>query len=409
MWHKLVAAAIIIIVIIFAIPAYAAADTSYASAEMTGQAQIIRGLHATEIRMELSSAGEPGWSISLDLSIPVPQNSGDDEERDGDREVEEVDYRANPVVTTYDARGNYTLGAGGQILSSGTAAGTLNAGGNGQITLLGQGESASLNISFTIFNSGTVRAAAEGQWPLISSPAPTTTTTAAAPVVTVPASPPPVNTVPVAPVTTITLPAAEQPSAPAPVQQSNSHFFWYVSRTSAMLAYILLFINICLGIGLKTKTLEPLVRRWRTFDLHQFTSILGGALILLHVFSLLGDAYFNFSVSQLLVPMASPYRPLWTALGSIALYAGAVIALSSFIRKLIGQNLWRVLHFLSYALFFVILAHGIMAGTDSSTVWVKWMYVSTGAVTAFLFLWRFLIYRDRPESIADKAAVEPHA
>jgi methionine sulfoxide reductase heme-binding subunit len=174
-----------------------------------------------------------------------------------------------------------------------------------------------------------------------------------------------------------------------------------------MMAYILLFINICLGIGLKTKYLDPLMRRWRTFDLHQFTAILGGSLIFLHIFSLLGDAYFNFTVNQLLVPMSSPYRPFWTALGSIALYAGAIIAFSSFVRKIIGQKIWRAVHFVSYLLFFVILFHGIMAGTDSSTVWVKCLYISTGTVTAFLFLWRFFSYRSSQAPAGDKIRTFP--
>ena len=31
--------------------------------------------------------------------------------------------------------------------------------------------------------------------------------------------------------------------------QSSTNFFWYLSRCSALVAYILLFINLFLGIG----------------------------------------------------------------------------------------------------------------------------------------------------------------
>ena len=74
---------------------------------------------------------------------------------------------------------------------------------------------------------------------------------------------------------------------------SPSHFFWYLSRTSAMLAYILLFINIVLGLGLKTRFLDKLTARWLSFDLHQFTALLAISLIFLHVFTLLGDKYLS--------------------------------------------------------------------------------------------------------------------
>jgi sulfoxide reductase heme-binding subunit YedZ len=160
-------------------------------------------------------------------------------------------------------------------------------------------------------------------------------------------------------------------------------------------AFILLFVNFCLGIGLKSKYVDPLIGRWRVFDLHQFTAILGGALVVLHVGSLLGDSYFNFSLSELFIPMASPYRPFWTALGVIGLYGGAVLALSSYIRKLIGQKVWRALHYVSFILFFMILVHGIKSGTDVSAVWVQYLYISTGTVAAFLVLWRIILYQFR--------------
>jgi hypothetical protein len=60
---------------------------------------------------------------------------------------------------------------------------------------------------------------------------------------------------------------------------SQNHLFWYLSRTSAILAYILLFINIVFGLGLKTKFLDKLSARWQSFDLHQFSALLALALI----------------------------------------------------------------------------------------------------------------------------------
>jgi hypothetical protein len=390
MLRKFLVAAVIAIIVIFAVPAFVVADTASFTVNMRGQAVITTGRRTTQIRVELKSSDAAAWYITLDLTVPVRERESNDE-----RDVEEADYKTNSVVTGYDVRGYFTLGAKAQPLSSGTVVGTLKLNGAGEIKLLGQNESSSLSMAFTLYGSGAVNAAAEGQWPLIPSPVPSSVTTGitppaiVTPAVTIPAPPASADIVPAPPI--VQQPA--QPVTPPPAQQPANHFFWYISRTSAMLAYILLFINICLGIGLKTKYLDSLMRRWRTFDLHQFTAILGGSLIILHIFSLLGDAYFSFTLSQLLVPMSSPYRPFWTALGSIALYMGAIIALSYYVRKIIGQKTWRVLHYISYGLFFVILFHGIMAGTDSSTVWVKWLYISTGTAAAFLFLWRFLSYR----------------
>jgi predicted ferric reductase len=66
---------------------------------------------------------------------------------------------------------------------------------------------------------------------------------------------------------------------------SQNHLFWYLSRTSAFLAYILLFINIVFGLGLKTKFLDKLSARWQSFVLHQFSALLAMAMITLHILS----------------------------------------------------------------------------------------------------------------------------
>jgi methionine sulfoxide reductase heme-binding subunit len=109
--------------------------------------------------------------------------------------------------------------------------------------------------------------------------------------------------------------------------------------------------------------------------------------------SLLGDRYFSFTLRDLLEPMASPYRPIWVTLGIIGFYSGAVVALSFYIRRIIGLKTWRILHYVSFILFFIILFHGIKAGTDSSVTWVQWLYVCSGTIATFLFFWRFFSYQ----------------
>jgi sulfoxide reductase heme-binding subunit YedZ len=172
---------------------------------------------------------------------------------------------------------------------------------------------------------------------------------------------------------------------------SQNHVFWYISRTSAVLAYILLFINIVLGLGMKTKFLDKVSARWQSFDLHQFSALLAMALISLHIFSLLGDKYMSPSISDLLVPMATAYRPIWTALGIISFYILIIIVLSNYVRRFIGQKIWQAIHMLSFVLFYVILYHGLRTGTDSSALWMQQIYLITGTAAAFLFLWRFLL------------------
>jgi methionine sulfoxide reductase heme-binding subunit len=94
-----------------------------------------------------------------------------------------------------------------------------------------------------------------------------------------------------------------------------------------------------------------LFERWRAADLHQFTALLGMALVGLHVFSLLGDTYHKYSLAQVLVPFTAIYRPGWTAWGIVGFYGLMIVTFSCYLRKYIGQKVWRAIHFASFGLF----------------------------------------------------------
>ncbi len=176
----------------------------------------------------------------------------------------------------------------------------------------------------------------------------------------------------------------------------SNHVFWYVSRAAGLTAYLVLFINMILGLAVKTKILDSLLARWRSFDLHQFTALLALGLLGLHVFSLLGDQYIGFNLPQLFVPFLSSYRPLPITLGIVALYAIVVITGTFYIRDRIGQKAWRSIHYVSFVAFYVTLLHGVFSGTDSGQVWAKLMYFASGLVVALLTTWRFLEAGSKP-------------
>jgi predicted ferric reductase len=193
---------------------------------------------------------------------------------------------------------------------------------------------------------------------------------------------------------------------PTPAQPTN-HFFWYLSRTSGLAAYILLFVSVCLGLTLRLNYRGRVMERWRALDVHQSTALLAMLLLVVHVFSLLGDRYFNYNLAQLLIPFASPYRQFWTALGVVGFYICLAIGLTTYLRQFFGNRAWRVLHSLSALLFVASLLHSAMAGTDTAAMWAKWLYISTGTVTAFLFLWRYVGRGSRVASSNEELANRP--
>jgi predicted ferric reductase len=168
--------------------------------------------------------------------------------------------------------------------------------------------------------------------------------------------------------------------------------YWYLSRASALVAYALLWLSMATGLIITNK----LARVWpggpTVFDLHQFSSLLGLAFALFHALILMGDKYINYNLAQVLVPFNSTgYKPVWVGLGQIGFYLFAIVGLSFYVRKRLGQRRWRLIHLLSFLTFALALAHGIFAGTDTTVEWVQMFYWATGAALVFLTVYRILV------------------
>jgi len=167
-----------------------------------------------------------------------------------------------------------------------------------------------------------------------------------------------------------------------------NHEFWYLSRAAGFTAYVLLFVSVALGIATGTRFTERFFKRNSVFDMHRFTALLAAAFTLFHVYILLGDGYFNFNVWQLSVPFLSPYRGWQTAVGVFSLYVFAIVIASFYVRKFIGYRAWRVLHYVTFALFASVTLHGITAGSDTTQLWAKAIYLACGMGVVLLTFYR---------------------
>jgi methionine sulfoxide reductase heme-binding subunit len=173
-------------------------------------------------------------------------------------------------------------------------------------------------------------------------------------------------------------------AAPSPV-------LWYVTRTTAISAYVALTLSVALGI------LRTIARNARerlsgvVDDLHSFVAVLAGLFVLGHLVALALDPFLPFSVLNLLAPVNEPYKPLAVSLGVFALYAMALLLFSSWLRRRLPYGLWRGLHYISFAAFGLVTAHGLMAGSDAGEPWLRGVYAFSASMITFLTLARMLI------------------
>ena len=164
--------------------------------------------------------------------------------------------------------------------------------------------------------------------------------------------------------------------------------YWYLSRGTAFVSLSLLWLSMALGLGITNK----MARLWpgmpATFAIHEYVSLLGLAFAVFHAVVLLGDHYINFTPLQLLIPFSTTnYRPFWVGVGQIGFYIWLIVVLSFYIRPVIGQKFWRLLHYLSFAMYFMGIFHAIFSGTDTSMAWAQnYYWFSAGSLIFLLFV-----------------------
>lgn len=186
--------------------------------------------------------------------------------------------------------------------------------------------------------------------------------------------------------------------------------YWYLSRASGLVAFVLVWASVSMGLLITSRVSRVWPGGPTAFDLHQFLGLLGLGMAAFHALVLLGDPYLGYTLLGLLVPGAgAAYRPVWVAMGQAGLYLGLVVALSFYVRRRIGPRTWRLLHYGSFAVYALVLAHGLAAGTDVAAPAVLALYWLTGGVTYFLLVYRLLVSVREPRHPPGEGHGERHA
>lgn len=157
------------------------------------------------------------------------------------------------------------------------------------------------------------------------------------------------------------------------------------------MAYGLLAGSVILGLLVSSKLFgRAISAKALTFG-HEGLAVGSLLATITHLVALGLDDYVDFGLRSLLVPGASSWEPQAVALGVVAMWMLAIVTVSFYIRKAIGQKAWRFVHYSSFGSFVAAFAHGIMAGTDSGNPVALAMYGATGAVVAVLLIARIAL------------------
>ncbi len=174
-----------------------------------------------------------------------------------------------------------------------------------------------------------------------------------------------------------------------------THTWWYLARSSGMVAWALLSISVMWGLLLSTKVFARWPSpKWLT-DLHRF---LGGTAVLFtafHVGALVGDNYLHFGVKEILMPFASQWRPVPVAWGVISLWVLLAIECTSLLMKWLPRRVWHAIHTSSFVLFGMATLHAITAGTDARNTGFAMAATAMLSFILLLTLVRLAVPRER--------------
>ena len=166
---------------------------------------------------------------------------------------------------------------------------------------------------------------------------------------------------------------------------------WQLIRSAGILSYVLLSASVVMGVGLKARILEPLLKRPWAYELHSALSAASLLTLVLHVVLVVANPHVNFGLPDVLVPFSSSWRPVAVAMGIGSMYLMGLLALSTRLRPLIGQRAWRAIHYSSFLAWLMALVHGVDAGSDSGLPWVQGLYLGTVALVFFMVVYRILL------------------
>jgi len=175
----------------------------------------------------------------------------------------------------------------------------------------------------------------------------------------------------------------------------NPHVWWYLARSSGIVAWALLSASVIWGLLLSSRLVTRRSAPKWLLDLHRFLGGLSVTFLVLHLATIVADSYVHFGRADVLVPFASSWKPAQVALGIFAFYVVLAVEASSLAMRKLPRRLWRRVHMMSFAGFVLATGHGFTAGTDSRNVWMFGAYSLVVAVVAFLIVFRLLTLKPR--------------
>ncbi len=155
---------------------------------------------------------------------------------------------------------------------------------------------------------------------------------------------------------------------------ATSRALWYLTRASGAVSLLLLTAVLLLGVLGPARIATG--GRWPRFvvgSLHRDLSLLAVAVLAVHIVTSVLDPFAPIGWLDAVLPLHSSYRSIWVGLGALAFDLLVALVLTSLVRRRLGYERWRWVHWTAYACWPVAVLHGLGTGSDAGTAWLVWL------------------------------------
>jgi hypothetical protein len=146
--------------------------------------------------------------------------------------------------------------------------------------------------------------------------------------------------------------------------------YWYLARGTGAVALVLLTASVVIGIVGSVRFATPRWPRFAIDAVHRDVSLLVLVVLAIHIVTSVLDGFAPIALLDGVIPFATPYRPLWMGLGTLAFDLMLAIAITSMIRRRLGYRAWRAIHWLAYVSWPIAVLHGLGTGSDVKQWWM---------------------------------------
>lgn len=183
----------------------------------------------------------------------------------------------------------------------------------------------------------------------------------------------------------------------------SDQFFWYVTRSAALVTWLAAALSILVGLTTSSRLLgrRPTIP-WLV-DFHRMLGGISAVFLGVHMLSLVFDSFVRFDLADLFVPWSASVPGLSDssiAWGVIAAWMLIAVELSSLVKDRLNQSVWHTIHLLSFGTLGFGTLHAIQTGSDITNPIVSGIGVSTLLAVVLAMIVRL---RRRAEASAIRA------